>query len=55
LETTGRRREGEEGVVVGVFIIMLAVVSLGEKPNFNPLLLVKFCGLKRLFGWGLVE
>ena len=29
--------------------------SLGEKPNINPLHLIKFCGLKRLFGLGLVE
>jgi len=26
--------------------------SLGEKPNINPLLLIKFCGLNRLFGIG---
>jgi hypothetical protein len=26
--------------------------SLGEKPNINPLHLIKFCGLNRLFGIG---
>ena len=54
LEMTGRSREGEEGVVAGSFGVVLAVVSLGENANINPLL-IKFCGLKNLFGWGLVE
>jgi len=26
--------------------------SIGEKPNINPLHLIKFCGLNRLFGIG---
>jgi hypothetical protein len=51
----GRRRKGEEGVVVRSFVAILTVLSLGEKPNINPLLLVMFYGLKRLFGWALVE
>ena len=33
---------------------MLAVVTLGEKPNMNPLLLVMFCGSNHLIRRGLV-
>jgi hypothetical protein len=51
----GRRRQGEEEVVTGSFGVVPTVVSLGENPNTNPLISVKFCELKRLFVWGLVE
>jgi hypothetical protein len=47
-----RERGGGGGVVTGSFGIVLALVSLGENANINPLLLIKFCGLKHLFGGG---
>jgi hypothetical protein len=46
--------QGEEGVVAGCFGVVLAVVLLGEKPNVDPLYLIKLCESKRVFGWGLV-
>ena len=47
-----RRWEGEEKgreKVVARKFCRLAVVSLGEKPHINPLLLVMFYGSKCLF------
>ena len=35
------------------FISVLAVVALCETPNHDPILLIKFHGLNRLFRWGL--
>ena len=35
------------GVDAGCFIGVLAVVALGEMPNPNPLLWIKFCGSNR--------
>jgi hypothetical protein len=50
----GRGREEKEGVDAGRFIGVLPVVALGETPNHDPILAIKFRGLNRLFGWGLV-
>ena len=42
------------GVDAGCFIGVLAVVALGEMPNHDPILLMKFHGLNHLFRCGLV-
>jgi hypothetical protein len=49
-----KRKRREEGVDARRFIGVLAVVALGETPNHDPILAIKFRGLNRLFGWGLV-
>jgi hypothetical protein len=41
-------------VDAGYFIGVLAVVALGETPNDDPILLMKFHGLNHLFICGLV-
>ena len=50
-----RRGRKKEGVDCRRIVVVLAVVALGEIPNPNPLLLIKFCGSNHLIRGGLVE